>query len=130
VKDKQGVNKLTKKVLDKNYINDSFIKILRGVNNVANQKIKSFSSPESPPPGFQPTSPEGPPPGFQPTSPEGSPPPKMLTPHSPEESPPQNILEVENQKEESTKKTDEDEIERMLESGNPQIFTEGVRILH
>ena len=26
------------------------------------------------------------------------------------------------------KKTDEDEIERMLESGNPQIFTEGVRI--
>jgi hypothetical protein len=26
------------------------------------------------------------------------------------------------------KKTNEEEIERMLESGNPQIFTEGVRI--
>jgi DNA-directed RNA polymerase II subunit RPB2 len=133
---------LAKKVLDKNYINDSFIKILRGVNNVANQKIKSFSSPEGPPPGFQPTSPEGPPPGFQPTSPEGPPPgfqptspegpppgfqptspegpppPKMLTPHSPEESPPQNILEVENQKEESSEKTDEDESKPESQNGD------------
>jgi hypothetical protein len=151
---------LAKKVLDKNYINDSFIKILRGVNNVANQKIKSFSSPEGPPPGFQPTSPEGPPPGFQPTSPEGPPPPnmltphspegpapqrlltphspegpapqrlltphspegppppKMLTPHSPEESPPQNILEVENQKEESSEKTDEDKSKPESQNGD------------
>lgn len=27
------------------------------------------------------------------------------------------------------KMTNEEEIERMLESGNPQIFTEGVRII-
>jgi hypothetical protein len=42
----------------------------------------------------------------------------MLTPHSPEESPPQNILEVENQKEESTKKTDEDESKPESQNGD------------
>jgi hypothetical protein len=97
---------LAKKVLDKNFVNDSFIKILRGVNNVASPKILRPSSPEGPPPtraiepyygilgpppqkAFSPHSPEGlPPKAFSPHSPEGTPPPKLLTPHSPDEPPP------------------------------------------
>jgi hypothetical protein len=129
---------LAKKVLDKNYINDSFIKILRGVKNVASTNIfkqtspdfpppqKAFvpHSPDEPPPGrFTPHSPDEPPPGrFTPHSPD-EPPPGRFTPHSPDEpppgrftphspdlpTPPQTILEVENQKEESSEKSSESE---------------------
>jgi hypothetical protein len=162
---------LAKKVLDKNYINDSFIKILRGVNNIASAKILRPTSPEGPPPGkfyptspqdtppgefypsspqdtppgkFYPSSPEGPPPGkFYPSSPEGpppgkfsphspegpppgrfsphspqGPPPGRFSPHSPEGPPPQNILEVENQKEESSEKSDASESNTESQKGD------------
>ena len=41
---------LAKKVLDKNFVNDSFIKILWGVNNAAAAKILRPTSPDGPPP--------------------------------------------------------------------------------
>ena len=143
---------LAKKVLDKNYVNDSFIKILWGVKNAAAPKLLKPESPDfppppgfkpaspdfPPPPGLKPVSPEGLPPGYSPHSPEGpvppkafsphshegpappkafsphtpdfSPPqPKVFTPHSPDGSPPQNILEVDNQKEESSEKSNANE---------------------
>jgi hypothetical protein len=88
---------LAKKVLDKNFVNDSFIKILWGVNNAAAAKILRPTSPDGPPPRqiFTPVSPDGPPPTklLKPQSPDGPPPqPKLLTPQSPDFPPPQPKL--------------------------------------
>jgi len=110
-----GTN-LAKKVLDKNYVNDSFIKILWGVNNIATPKTYTPVSPDFPPPPtfFAPVSPDfppPPPPTFAPVSPDFPPPtfesdfpPQWLQPRSPDspQTPPNNpsILEIEPQKEE------------------------------
>ena len=130
---------LAKKILDKNYVNDSFIKILWSVNNVASQTILQPVTPDFPPPppqGLQPVSPDFPPPpqGVQPVSPDFPPPPPQgLQPVSPDFPPPQyvepkspdepkntnwpnvsftpssNILEVEPEKKESSEKSDNSE---------------------
>ena len=80
---------LAKKVLDKSYINDSFIKILWAVKNMNSRQAKPLS-PHSPP-----GSPDFPPPWLQakplsPHSPPGTPdfPPPWLKTNTPEEGPP------------------------------------------
>ena len=90
-----GMN-LAKKVLDKNYINDSFIKILWNVYNVATPQLQQtptpdfnappnkYPSPDFPPPGYMPPSPDFPPPGYMPPSPETP----VLKPPSPDFPPP------------------------------------------
>ena len=139
---------LAKKILDKNYVNDSFIKILWSVNNVASQTILQPVTPDFPPPppqGLQPVSPDFPPPpqGVQPVSPDFPPPPPQgLQPVSPDFPPPQyvepkspdepkntnwpnvsftpssNILEVEPEKEESSDKSDNSEKSEELSNEN------------
>ena len=90
-----GAN-LAKKVLDKNYVNDSFIKILWGVNNVASPKINQPQSPDSPQypnvsPAYEPPpgTPDFPPPQGTPDFPPPPPSsPKIIKPQSPDFSPP------------------------------------------
>jgi hypothetical protein len=128
---------LAKKVLDKNFVNDSFIKILRGVNSVAAGKILKPSSPDDTPPGYKPSSPDDTPPGYKPSSPDDTPPgykpsspdfpppPKLLTPHTPDfPPPPQNILEVENQKEDFSEKIDSNDESQNSDAKSVQFAEE------
>ena len=142
-----GVN-LAKKVLDKNYVNDSFIKILWNVYNVANPQLQQtptpefnvppnkYPSPDFPPPGYAPKSPDFPPPGPSPETPDlkppspDFPPPGYIPPPSgnPYLKPPPpgtpvasntSILEVEDEKEETPENQNEsNSSESVSESSN------------
>lgn len=69
--------KLASKILNKDYIDNSFIKILWGVYHKINPNAQQY---------FQPVSPENSPPQqyFQPVSPENSPPQQYMQPSSPQ----------------------------------------------
>jgi len=148
-----GMN-LAKKVLDKNYVNDSFIKILWNVYNIVRPKP---SSPDFPPPGYAQESPDFPPPGYAPKSPDFTPPgyapkspdftPPGYAPKSPDFTPPKpdspdfpppkpdspdfppptktNILEVESESEETDENPNETNSSDSSNENNKAVKIEG-----